>query len=55
VLHEAFDGIFNARFLNKKVEQNKKRKKCGKNKKRKKRFLHLCCSCFVEFIRTSVA
>jgi len=24
VFHEAFDGIFNARFLNENVEQNKK-------------------------------
>jgi len=24
VLHEAFDGIFNARFLNKKVKQKKR-------------------------------
>jgi len=40
VLHEAFDGIFNARFFKiKNVEQNKKN---IKNVARiKKRFLHL--------------
>jgi len=37
VLHKAFGGIFNARFLKNK-KTFKKRKKRGKNKKRKKRF-----------------
>jgi len=45
VLHKAFDGIFNARFLIKNVEQNKKnvkkRKKRGKNKNVKKTFFYI--------------
>jgi len=40
VLHKAFDGIFNARFLNKNTLS-----KIKNVKKRKKTFLHLCHPC----------